>query len=131
MSESAVLRGLQDAVRIGVAVFIGLKSAYRGQSLIRQWGRGGRKALAGCVASLVGASLLVGVSVSPALADAVRPGNAAALLAQAPGAVELGGGAGQAGRSGDYTHSYPFEVPPARKGRTPGVGLVYSSGAST
>ncbi|WP_440074100.1 hypothetical protein, partial [Streptosporangium sp. OZ121] len=91
----------------------------------------GRRIVAAFAVVVMGASVLVAGPLSPALAEATRPGNAAESMEQAPGAVELSGGAGQAGRSGDYTHSYPFEVPPARKGRTPGVGLVYSSGAST
>ncbi|MER7819264.1 RHS repeat-associated core domain-containing protein [Streptomyces sp. NPDC096153] len=88
-----------------------------------------RRRCVGVLASVLAGVVAVPVLGSPAVAEVSRPGNASALLAQAeaPAAVGLPGGLGGVGSSGDFSQSYPFTVPPGRKGMQPSLGLQYSS----
>lgn len=77
------------------------------------------------VAMVVGTVPLL---ATPASAEAQRPGNGGGLSAAlvAPKGLSLPGG-GEATATGDFTHSYAFELPEGRKGQTPSLGLSYLS----
>ncbi|WP_440105142.1 RHS repeat-associated core domain-containing protein [Streptosporangium sp. H16] len=93
-----------------------------------------RRRAGGPVAVVAAVAVLAGglVTSAPARADARRPGNAAALMAganKAPEATAPAGGSGQTAPDGDFTYSYPIEVPPGRRGQSPAVALRYASSA--
>ncbi|MEO3809568.1 RHS repeat-associated core domain-containing protein [Sphaerisporangium sp. B11E5] len=82
------------------------------------------------VAGLLAALIHVPAMAVPAAASVTSPGNLDGLAAAtptAPAAVGMPGGAGQASTRGDYTFTYPIEVPPGRKKMQPALSLAYSS----
>lgn len=88
------------------------------------------RAVALAIALLIAVTTLAVMPAAPAMADGARLGNSGALMNAAAAAGGDSSGPTKGSQGGDYSTGYPFEVPAAREGRTPQVGLSYSSSGS-
>ncbi len=85
---------------------------------------------AGALTSMLLACLAAAFVATPARAQEGPGPSLGDLTAQSPQSTGPGGGAGQPNAQGDFTYSYPIEVPPGRRGHQPHVSLGYSSAGS-